>query len=94
MIDNNKEIYFREMNKINENLINDIVNYKKTMSYMAADAPVEVLCLPKPIETILINNGLLRIYDLINMDLTKIKGIGETRLRDLTSSLDKFLSVC
>ncbi len=79
--------------KINKELIESLGRYKKTLSYMAGDAPIEVLCLPKTIQTVLISNGCLRIYDLFDCDLTKIKGIGKTRIRDLTARLNEFLSI-
>lgn len=79
--------------EINKKLIESLENYRKTIYYMYGDAPVEVLCLPKVTETVLINNGILRVYDLFNRDLTEIKGIGDRRIADLASSLDKFLSM-
>ena len=91
--DDNLEIMKKEMSKIKVDLLEKLENYNKTLSYMAGDAPIGVLCLPKTTETILINAGCLRIYDLIDRDLTKIKGIGHRRIGDLTARLDKFLSM-
>lgn len=89
----NNEIAKKEMQEINKKLIDSLENYRKTLSYMYGDAPLGVLCLPKSLETVLINAGCLRVYDLFNRDLTEIKGVGSTRIRDLTTSLDKFLSM-
>lgn len=77
--------------KIHKQLLENLKNYKETMSYMCGDAPIGVLCLPKVIEKILIRNNCLRVYDLFNHDLVKIKGMGRVRIRDLTTSLDQFL---
>ena len=41
----------------------------------------------------LINHGCNRIYDLFDCDFTKIKGLGVSRIRDLTACLDKFFSM-
>lgn len=79
--------------KIKKQLLESLQNYNKTMSYMICDAPIETLCLKKDIENILINIGCLRIYDLLDRDLTKIKGLGVSRIRDLTTRLNEFLSI-
>jgi hypothetical protein len=88
-----KDMIALELKLLNEKVMNQMNFYNKTVSYMAADAPIEVLCLPKSIESILINQGFLRVYDIIDMDLTKIKGLGKTRIRDLTSCLNQFISI-
>ena len=75
--------------KLNE----DLAHYRNVLSYLEANVPIQVLCLPKPIETLLIKEGCLRVYDLINRDLGKIKGIGVDRLNILTSRLDQFFTV-
>ena len=80
--------------EINKRLIQSLDNYRKTISFMSADAPIETLCLPKTIQTILQRNGFLRIYDIMDCDFTEIKGLGEVRIRDLTTRLNEFLSIC
>lgn len=82
-----------DMKKLREELLKCYSDYQKTISYMVADAPIEALCLPKATENILLSNGLLRVYDLFNMDFTKIKGLGSVRIRDLTSRLEQFFSM-
>lgn len=82
-----------EIQKIKQEVIKRFKEYQTTMKYMAADAPIEILCLPSQIEKILLDQGFLRIYDLFDVDLVKIKGLGVARIRDLTSSLDKFFSM-
>ncbi len=72
----------------------DFEHYKKTVSYLGGNVPIQCLCLPVVIENALIADGCLRVYDLFNRDLTKIKGIGKTRVELLTARLDEFFSVC
>lgn len=76
-----------------EKLQEDLSHYRRTMYFLGANVPIGVLCLPKVIESALIDDGCLRVYDLINRDLTEIKGIGRSRLSLLTSRLDEFLSI-
>lgn len=90
----NDEILKKEIHEIHKKLLESLDNYRKTMSYMYGDAPIQVLCLDKVVETILINEGCLRVYDLFDRDLTEIKGIGHSRVRNLAARLDEFLSVC
>lgn len=82
-----------DMAKLKEELRKSFANYQNTMKYMLADAPIAVLCLPPIIEKILLDEGFLRVYDLFDVDLLKIKGLGVTRVRNLTSCLDKFFSM-
>lgn len=85
--------YDMRMQKIKEEVLKKFEDYKKTMNYMAADAPIEILQLPKPIETILLDQGFFRIYDLFDLDFIKIKGLGDVRCRQLTTCLNKFFSM-
>ena len=85
--------YEHEISKIRIEVLKKYEEYNMTMKYLAADAPIGILCLPKAIETILVDNGYLRVYDLFNADFTKIKGFGVMRIRDLTTRLDEFLSM-
>lgn len=82
-----------DMAKLKEELRKKFADYQITMKYMLADAPIEVLCLPSVIEQILLSQGFLRIYDLFDVDLTEIKGLGVVRVKFLTASLDKFFSM-
>lgn len=79
--------------KLRKELLERFQNYNKTLTYLAGDAPISTLALPKATETLLLNSGCVRIYDLFNLDLTKIKGIGSVRLRHLTARLDQFVSM-
>lgn len=82
-----------DMIKLKQELRKKFDDYHATIKYMLADAPIEVLCLPPATEKILTDEGFLRIYDLFNADLVKIKGIGVVRLKQLTTGLDKFFSM-
>lgn len=81
------------MAKLREELLQKFKDYRQTINYMAADGPIEVLCLPKAIESLLIANDILRIYDVFDVDFTKIKGLGVVRVRYLTACLDQFFSM-
>jgi hypothetical protein len=89
----NKIEYDERMRVIREQVLKRFDDYRTTLNYMAADAPITILCLPTPIETALLNHGCLRIYDIFNIDFTKIKGLGEIRIRQLTSRLDEFFAM-
>lgn len=67
--------------------------YQVTMKFMLGDAPIEILCLNSTIQGILINEGFLRVYDLFNADLIKVKGLGVVRIKELTTRLDQFFSM-
>lgn len=88
------EILKSEAQRINEKLMESLGNYRKVLSLMYGDAPLGVLCLSKKIESILNSNGCIRVYDLFDRDFTKIEGLSEASLRDLTSRVDEFLSMC
>lgn len=82
-----------DLAKLKQELRKKFSDYQTTMKYMLADAPIEILCLPPSIEKILTDQGFLRIYDLFNVDLIKVKGLGVVRIKQLTTSLDKFFSM-
>ena len=76
-----------------DKLKEDLAHYRQVMDFLSANVPIEVLCLPKAIENVLLADGCSRVYDLIGRDLTEIKGLGRTRVAQLTSRLDEFLFV-
>lgn len=82
-----------DMEKLREELRIKFREYNTTMRFMAADAPIGILCLPPAIERILSDEGLLRVYDLFDVDLIKIKGMGIVRIKELTTRLDQFFSM-
>jgi len=71
----------------------DMAHYRKTLYYMGANVPLQVLCLPKVIEKLLVSQGYVRVYDLISCDFAEIKGLGESRRDLLAARLDQFLTV-
>jgi hypothetical protein len=81
------------LKKVREEVLKRLGEYRKSISYLACDAPISVLCLPKTIENILIDQGWLRIYDLFDRDFTEIEGLTDVRLRNLTARLDQFFSM-
>lgn len=82
-----------QLKKIRDEVLKKFNDYRKTIAYMSADAPLEILCLPSVIQNALLSHGCLRIYDLFDVDFTKVKGLGVIRIRDLTSRLDQFFSM-
>lgn len=90
---NQKFEYDDNLKRIREQVVNKFIEYRKTIDYLAADAPIATLCLPTVIENALLAHGCLRIYDLFDCDFTEVKGLGVRRIGDLTSSLDKFFSM-
>jgi hypothetical protein len=82
-----------KMQKLREELSKSFSQYKDTMRMLAADAPIEILCLPSSIQKVLLDSGCSRVYDLFDLDFTKIKGLGPVRIRNLTTSLDQFFSM-
>lgn len=93
MVNKNELIMRKEMTKIQKNLFKQLDNYKRFIRQCELDAPIEVLCLPKDILTILRKNRLFRVFDLADLDLTKIKGLGNVRIGILQSKLDNFLPI-
>ena len=89
-IDNKKILKEQE---IQDELKKNIVHYRSIMNFLGANLPIEVMCLPKEIEGVLIREGFIRVYDLIGHDLAEIKGLGKARIRILESRLDEFFSV-
>lgn len=85
--------YDIKLKEIKEEVLKKFGEYRTTLNYLAADAPISILCLPATMEKILSDQGFLRIYDLANLDLVKIKGLSVTRIRHLTTRLDQFFSM-
>lgn len=81
------------MQKIREELIKKLSEYRNTINHLAADAPISALCLPKKVEKCLLDYGLLRIYDLFNCDFAKIEGLDDVMRSNLTARFNEFFSV-
>ena len=89
----NEKLMKKEMGKIQKNFLKQIDSYKNYIRQCELDAPIAVLCLPNDILGILKRNGFIRVAHIQGVDLTKIKGLGATRLSILQASLDKFLPI-
>jgi hypothetical protein len=85
-----RDILFK---KLREGVLNGLKDYGKSIKFMTCDAPLSILCIPKKIEKVLSKNGIIRIYDLLYTDLTKIELLSVSDIRDLTSRLDQFLAM-
>ncbi len=90
---NNNFEYEMKMKIIKEEMGKGLKRYCTTMQYLAADAPISILGLDKAIENALIRHGCLRVYDLFNLDFTKVKGLGNTRIAELTACFNEFLAM-
>jgi transcription-repair coupling factor (superfamily II helicase) len=82
-----------QLQKIKEEVIKKFAEYEQSVKYMAADAPISILCLQKAVENKLIENNILRVYDLFNMDLAKVEWLNASGVRHLTASLNQFLAM-
>ncbi len=71
----------------------NLKHYRNIVQYLGCNVPIQVLCLPKRIEKCLLDDGIIRVYDLIGMNLAEIKGIGEVSVGLLASRLDEFFTV-
>lgn len=94
MTDVNKNIENKfNTQEVSAELIKKLGEYRQTMHFMAADAPISILRLQKSVEKVLLSNGLNRIYDLFDCDFTKIEGLSVVATGNLTSRLDEFISM-
>lgn len=82
-----------ELKTSNEEFKKNLAHYRQVMSFLGANVPIEVLCLPKRIESALIREGFIRVYDLIRIDFREIKGVGKVGSEVLASRLDEFFTV-
>lgn len=82
-----------DIRKINKKFLESLGNYRKFLNYASGDVPIGCLCLNPIIEKILRENGFERVYDLFNTDFTKIKGLGKTRIGQLTTRLQEFIAM-
>lgn len=68
------------------------MEYRLALSHEIGDVPIETLCLPKVVNTILKNNGYLRVYNLLGVKLNTINGIGRDRADIISQRLRTFFS--
>lgn len=81
------------MKKLKEELTKSFESYKKVMKFLETDAPIEILGLSGGTVKKLLAHGCLRVYDLFDLDFTKVKGLGKIRISELTTCLDQFFSM-
>lgn len=82
-----------DMQKLRVEVLQKFDQYRNVINFLAADAPIGILCLNHIVEKILIDNNCLRVYDLFDLDLVEIKGLGDIRIKQITSRLDQFFSM-
>lgn len=80
-------------NQIKEEIFKKFLDYRKTLKFMMGDAPISIFCFSKQVEKALIESGCVRVYDLFDLDLVKVKGLSDDSLRNLASRIDEFLSM-
>jgi len=92
MVKNNKnlDIMNKELKRINQEFIQNINSYQNFIKQSQLDAPIEVLCLPNPIIKILLRNGCVRVFHILDLDLTKIKGLGSIKISLIKIRLNEF----
>jgi hypothetical protein len=88
-----KKIINKEYILNSEKLSEEFEHYRIILSFLGGNAPIGVLCLPKPLQNKLINAGFSRLIDLLTEDFRKIKGIGNKSQALLTARLNEFFSV-
>ena len=71
----------------------DFQDYSRMLAFVKGDVPLEVLCLSKTILSVLHREGFTRVNELLAKDISTIKGLGISRIGDLTTSLNKFFSI-
>ena len=73
-------------------LRDDLTAYRVGISHEIGDVPLETLCLPKVINTILKREKFLRVHDLLGVDISGIKGISDTRATVVSQRMRTFFS--
>lgn len=71
---------------------NSLINYRACIANEIANVPIETLCLPKAITTILKREKYLRISDLLGVKLHTIKSISNARADIISQKLRIFFS--
>lgn len=79
-----------DLRRMREFVAKKLEDYRKTINYMACDAPLQILGLSSAIETALLRHGCNRVNDLFDMDFTEVKGLGPIRIKELRACLDQF----
>ena len=78
---------------LNQSSLNtDLSIYRLGITFEVGNVPIETLCLPKTINTILKKNNFLRVRDLIGIELHSIDGIGRNRAEIISRKIRTFFS--
>ena len=86
--------YDLHMQKVKEETLQKFNEYQKTILYMSCDLPIQILSLPKKTEKLLLNAYLTRLFDLIDLDFAKIKGLNDADIYLMTTRFNQFVSMC
>jgi len=78
---------------LKKKIFESLDKYNQLMNYMSADLPIESLCISKRAINLLRKRRIFRVYDLFDLDLTKIEGLHADDIRDLTAGLNQFLPI-
>jgi len=81
---------YMEMAKIKDFLLKTVDNYQNYIKKSSLDLPLECLCLSKQTLNLLRKHGFRRVFELSATDLTKIKGLGDDRLREIADRMAVF----
>jgi hypothetical protein len=82
-----------EVSKLHAEVLSRFAGYKKTMRYMSGDMPISALCLPKKLEKKLLDRDFLRVFELFDVDFTKVEWLDKAETRDLTARLNEFIAM-
>ena len=89
VVDNNVVLNKTDVKKIGKEVLKTVKTYANVLKIMACDMPIESLCLPKELNSILIKAGYLRVYDILDINLTEIKGVGVVRANMISARLQE-----
>ena len=79
--------------ELKKTVLDSLKSYENVMKCLYTDVPISSLNLDKKTKAVLKKEGLNRLYEVINLDLSKIEGLCDRRRADLTACLDQFLSM-
>lgn len=84
-----KNISKTDLAKINQQILEDIELYQKTLQNLSFDIPIEALCLPKSLVKLLYKNHIFRVKDLFLIEHKMLKGIGKQKMEIITKSVNR-----
>lgn len=92
-MDENYTLINNEILRLKKEFTQNLRNYSDYIDMCLLDAPIEVLCLPSEIVSILHRENVFRVFELSRCDLTKIKGIGDRRRLQIEARLREFAPI-